>query len=360
MPFCASKCPYCDFYSLRGTPEDFDRYALACGARISEELSRRDLMIDTLYFGGGTPSVIGAERLAGLLDAAGKHLTADCEITAECNPSGVDLDFFRELFSAGFNRISMGMQSAVDSERRALGRLADAQKVARAVASAKEAGFENISLDLMLGVPGQTAESLDRSLNFCLDCGIKHISMYILKIEEGTVFYKRKNALDLPDEDAQCDLYLQAFDRLEKGGFRQYEISNAAIPGFESRHNLKYWNGEEYLGLGPAAHSFMDGKRFFFPRDTEYFINGGTPIDDGEGGGFEEYAMLRLRLTEGLTETGVRERFGFSIPGKMRAAAEKFQGTGLAVVDGEGIRLTRQGFLLSNRIIGELLNCESI
>ena len=283
-------------------------------------------------------------------------MTDNCEVTAECNPSSVDSEFFKELFSAGFNRISMGMQSAVDNERRALGRLADSRKVAAAVDAAARAGFDNVSLDLMLGVPGQTMESLEKSVDFCLSSGVKHVSMYILKIEEGTVFYKRKNTLDLPDEDAQCDLYMRAFELLDDHGFVQYEISNAAIPGFESRHNLKYWNGEEYFGAGPAAHSFLNGKRFFFPRDIDYFIKGGAPVDDGEGGGFEEYAMLRLRLTEGLTEEAVRERFGFSIPVKMRDAAKEFQRMGLTVVDGNGIRLTRRGFLLSNVIIGKLLD----
>ncbi len=330
-------------------------YAQACGDRISRELSVRGLKLDTIYFGGGTPSVIGAKRLVKILNSAKDHMTDNCEVTAECNPSSVDPEFFKELFSAGFNRISMGMQSAVDGERRALGRLADSKKVTAAVEYAVRAGFDNISLDLMLGVPGQTAESLDRSVDFCLSSGVKHISMYILKIEEGTQFYKRKDALDLPDEDAQCDLYMRAFERLDGHGFRQYEISNAALPGFESRHNLKYWNDEEYLGIGPAAHSFLEGKRFFFPRDTEYFINSGAPVDDGEGGGFDEYVMLRLRLSEGLTEIGVRERFGVPIPQRMRDSAARFQAGGLTVVDGDGIRLTRKGFLLSNTIIGELL-----
>ncbi len=355
IPFCLSKCPYCDFYSSRGDDDGFDHYTLACGEKISDALGSLGKQIDTVYFGGGTPSVIGSRRLSSILDSARDFLTDDCEITAECNPSSVNAEFFSELKKAGFNRVSMGMQSAVDAERRALGRLADSQRVSRAVSEAISAGFDNISLDLMLGVPGQTLESLRESLNFCLSAGVKHISIYILKLEEGTAFYSMRDRLVLPDEDAQCELYNAAFEYLERHGYRQYEISNASLPGYESRHNLKYWNGDEYLGIGPAAHSFIDGKRFYYPRDLEYFIGGGSPIDDGDGGSFDEYLMLRLRLAQGLTEEGVMRRFGFPIPEGVRITADKYKQRGLLTADADGIRLTRAGFLLSNTIIADLI-----
>lgn len=161
---------------------------------------------------------------------------------------------------------------------------------------------------------GQTAESLRRSIDFCTQAGVCHISAYLLKIEEGTPFAQRRASLVLPNEDTVCDLYEQACEELEAAGFQQYEISNFARHGFESRHNLKYWNAEEYLGLGASAHSFLGGKRFFYPRDRNAFLRGEGPIQDGEGGSFEEYAMLRMRLADGLIESLARQRYGCGIP----------------------------------------------
>lgn len=177
----------------------------------------------------------------------------------------------------------------------------------------------------MLAVPGQTVNSLKDSIAFCADAGVRHVSAYILKIEEGTRFYEKRGELTLPDEDATCELYLTACEELEKRGFMQYEISNFAEPGYESRHNLKYWDCDEYLGIGPAAHSFIDGRRFFFPRDIESFIAGCEPTDDGEGGSFEEYLMLRLRLNKGLVFSEVEERFGHGVPEDMIKNALSFQ-----------------------------------
>lgn len=363
IPFCAGKCPYCDFYSVCAGKDAMDNY---CGAvtnsihRWGEKLNRS---FDTLYFGGGTPSLLGAERLAGLVAQAlsgfNNCRNTGLEITVECNPSHTgapDSSFdFEKLAKAGVNRISLGLQSAVDKERAALGRRGVAADTARAVERAKAAGITNISLDMMIGIPGQTPNSLRQSIDFCAAAGITHVSAYMLKIEDGTPFAAQKEKLNLPDEDAVCDFYLQAVEALEQAGFMQYEISNFARPGFESRHNLKYWRCEEYLGIGPAAHSFIDGKRFFYPRDLNSFISGCEPVPDGEGGGFDEYAMLRLRLNEGLTERGTLERYGFGIPKTMREKAKLFEEEGLLLSDVKGISFTPRGFLLSNIIIGELL-----
>lgn len=249
----------------------------------------------------------------------------------------------------------MGMQSANDGERRALGRLSGRDDVSLAVKRAQDAGIDNISLDLMLAVPGQTVDSLKDSIAFCADAGVRHVSAYILKIEEGTRFYEKRGELTLPDEDATCELYLTACEELEKRGFMQYEISNFAEPGYESRHNLKYWDCDEYLGIGPAAHSFIDGRRFFFPRDIESFIAGCEPTDDGEGGSFEEYLMLRLRLNNGLVFSEAEERFGHGVPEDMIKKCIEFSKAGLTVCDSEHIALTRQGFLVSNAVISELI-----
>lgn len=356
-PFCRSKCPYCDFYSLTRREDLFPSYARAVTGRLRALAARYRVQADTLYLGGGTPSLIGGELLAEIITAALENfqISPEAEITVECNPSSCDRELFEQLYAAGVNRISLGMQSAVDRERQKLGRRSGRAEVEQCIGWARDAGIENISLDLMLGVPGQTVESVTESVRFCAACGVTHVSGYLLKIEEGTPFYARADQLELPDEDETCAIYYAACDALESAGYMQYEISNFAKPGFESRHNLKYWNDEEYLGVGPAAHSFINGKRFYNPRDIEAFLSGAEPVDDGAGGDFEEYAMLRLRLCAGLEDGAVRARFGHAIPAELYARAEELRESGLAACDEKGIRLTREGFLLSNSAIAYLL-----
>ena len=354
VPFCAKKCPYCDFFSVKFSQQGADVYT----DRVCQTLTEKEgLCFDTLYFGGGTPSLLGAERIARIIQTA--DVLPDSEITVECNPSdtgavGSRFDF-EMLAKAGVNRISLGLQSAVDSERKALGRQSGTENVARAVSRAKEAGINNISLDLMLGIPGQTKASLKESLDFCIGSGATHVSAYMLKIEEGTPFFEMSDTLNLPDEDAVCYLYSFACRTLESAGFEQYEISNFAKNGYESRHNLKYWRCEEYLGVGAAAHSFLNGRRFYYEADIDAFIGGAKPVDDGEGGDFEEYAMLALRLKEGLSRKKTLERFGFDIPEKVIKKAAEFAKHGLVTDNGDSISLTQNGYLISNTIIAELI-----
>lgn len=355
IPFCRSKCPYCDFYSVRADESVKTQYVNTLKNRISAEMSTSDCKADTLYIGGGTPSVLGSENLCEIVKSALPFLTADAEITVECNPFGLSEDFFKILAFYGVNRISMGLQSANDNERRALGRLSNSETVKKAVLNAQNAGINNISLDIMLGIPRQTEKSLSKTLDFCLSLGVSHISAYILKLEQGTVFYNRKNSLSLPDDDAVADLYLQTCETLEQNGIMQYEISNFAKSGYESRHNLKYWNCEEYLGLGPAAHSFICGKRFYFERDLSGFLNNTKPIQDGNGGDFTEYAMLRLRLCDGLLNSEAEKRFGHKIPEEIIKKSAFFADNGLMKINEKGICLTRNGFLLSNSILAEIL-----
>ena len=355
IPFCRSKCPYCDFYSLKADESVKEQYVNVLKNRITAEMSALSCKVDTLYIGGGTPSVLGAEKLGEIVKTALPFLSENAEITVECNPFGLSEAFFKTLAFYGVNRISMGLQSANDSERRALGRLSDSETVKKAVLSAQNAGIKNISLDVMLGIPRQTEKSLSETLDFCVSLGVPHISAYILKLEEGTVFYNRQNSFSLPDDDAVADLYLQTCETLEQNGIMQYEISNFAKSGYESRHNLKYWNCEEYLGLGPAAHSFLGGKRFYFERDIARFLNSAKPIQDGNGGDFTEYAMLRLRLCDGLLNSETERRFGHKIPEEMIKKSAVFADNGFMESDETGIRLTRNGFLLSNSILAEIL-----
>ena len=212
----------------------------------------------------------------------------------------------------------------------------------------------------MLGVPNQTEESLKKSIDFCRNSGAKHISAYILKIEESTPFHKIKDTLNLPDEDAACDLYLFAAKELEKAGFHQYEISNFSQPGYESHHNLKYWRCEEYLGIGASAHSFVGGKRFYYERSIDGFISENPPVDDGFGGDEEEYIMLALRLSEGLIFENFEKRFGKQIDNKIIDKAISLKKHGLVEVTDKNISLTVDGFLVSNSIITSLLLEEKV
>ena len=265
-------------------------------------------------------------------------------------------EFFKGIRESGVNRISMGMQSAVNKERLTLGRLSDANQVKNAVAMAKNQGIDNISLDIMLGVPYQTMESLDQSIDFLLSLDVPHISAYMLKVEEGTPFDKMADSLPLPDEDTVAEMYLHTSKRLSLAGYGHYEISNFAKANKESRHNMRYWQGSDYIGIGPSAHSFFRGERFYYERDFDSFISGAEPISDGFGGDEEEYIMLRLRLSEGLNFKEYEKKYDKKISDDKIDLMKKYESAGLAEVDGEGMRLTPRGFLLSNVIIGEMID----
>ncbi len=356
IPFCKSKCPYCDFYSFKPDEYQKDSYLKAVLLCLEKMKSLVRCPIDTVYFGGGTPSFFGGEPIAEIIDCIKENYSlTNPEITVECNPSSVSENLAFALVKAGVNRISMGMQSAVDSERSALGRLSDKEDIKNSIDVFKKHGISNLSLDLMLGVPLQTVESLDKSIDFLLSQDIKHISAYMLKIEENTPFFKKQNSLLLPDEDTVCNMYLHTVKRLEENGFNQYEISNFSKEGFESKHNLHYWRTEEYLGIGPSAHSFLNGKRFYFPRDFDSFIKNPTPIDDGEGGDEEEYIMLALRLKEGLQGEKFKKIFNRYPDDSIYKKAAALNRPDLILIDGKNISLTANGFLLSNSIISSLL-----
>lgn len=356
VPFCRGKCPYCDFYSVRCTESMMDDYTDRMIGLIKYESTKIGRPADTLYFGGGTPSLLGGRRIGRLAEAARAGFGLEnAEITVEANPDSVSPGFFREIRAAGVNRISLGLQSADDGELKLLGRTHTAQQAERAVRDAQEAGFGNISLDLMLAVQGQTEKSLAQSVDFCARLDVQHISAYLLQIEPHTAYWKNRSTLRLPDEDAAAKRYLSACRLLGQHGYRQYEISNFARPGFRSRHNLKYWRCEEYLGLGPSAHSFLEGKRFHFERGMAGFLRGDPAVPDGGGGDFDEFAMLRMRLTEGLTDEACRARFGFPVPERLKRAARRYETAGLTHCAGNGFCFTPKGFLLSDALTPEIL-----
>ena len=358
VPFCASKCPYCDFYSLPLPNENVrDAY--------TQEVCRRlhtlgHIKADTLYFGGGTPSLLGGKRLARIIHAAKViGLADDAEITLEANPADELYDTFAAFVQAGGNRLSMGMQSATAAGLSSLGRRHTPDELAKATHDAHRAGLHNLSLDIMLGTPSQIAADINAAVQVCREAAATHVSAYMLKIEEGTPFYKQRASLPLPDEDITASLYLHACQALEAAGYCQYEISNFAKEGFESRHNLKYWNSEEYIGIGPAAHSFYGGKRTYYPRSLLAFLNGEAPLTEAadamiDENSAEEYAMLRLRLTAGLDASAFSEKFGTPLPTAWIDAAKRLP-THLVTVNEHGIALTRDGFLLSNVLIARIL-----
>ena len=356
IPFCDGKCYYCSFFSIKHTDAAMDAYCGHMIASLKAWGGRVNRPVATVYFGGGTPSLLGQDRLSAILSAVQTHFSVeqDAEITVEVNPSStVRLDF-AALRKAGFNRLSIGLQSANDDELQLIGRRHSVDDVRRCVIAAREAGFDNLSLDVMLAIPGQTMASLDRTLDFCAQMQARHISAYILKIEEGTRFYRERDRLALFGDEQQAAFYEHTVERLRELGYEQYEISNFAKDGCVSRHNLLYWHDEEYLGVGPSAHSFLDGKRFYYDSSFDAFYRGEI-CDEGDGGDREEYIMLALRLTEGLLFERYRERFRESVSDRLLAAARRLQAEGYVTLTPSSLSLTTRGFLVSNSVIGYLL-----
>lgn len=362
VPFCVSKCPYCDFYSLAGAEDDrLDAYTTALTRAMCRAHERFPAPVDTLYFGGGTPSLLGGRRLTRLIErAAALWGLSGAEITLEANPGDELGHLLADFAAAGGNRLSLGMQAVTGAELAGLGRRHTHRQTEQAVEAAHRAGIDNLSLDIMLGTPHQTTETALQAVAEAARLGATHLSAYLLKIEDSTPFAARRASLRLPDEDAVADRYLAVAEAAEAAGFSQYEISNFARPSRESRHNLKYWNQQDYLGLGPSAHSYLEGRRWYYPRDLAGFLAGDTPLPETEGdatladGSREEYLMLRLRLREGLTEEAFRARFGEPLPAVWRQRARALPAA-LVVQDEGGLRLTRAGFLVSNAIIAHLL-----
>ena len=367
IPFCRSKCQYCDFYSLT-TKDDkiLDSYIDALTAHIKEAGALApNYKVDTIYFGGGTPSFFGADGMATLLTAIRRHfdVVSDAEITFEANPDSVSPKLLRRLRAEGFNRVSLGIQTDNDEVLQKLGRPHNYAQAVTAVERIRKAGFRNLSLDLMYGLPGQTLESWEKTLRNVMTLNPDHISCYGLKVEERTPLYQYKDLCHLPDDDTQADMYLSAVDILRSRGYRQYEISNFAKKGLISQHNMKYWMGGEYLGFGPDASSDFGGKRFSFVRDLFGYIDGiktgGQVLADmqeiphRERAG--EFLMTRLRTTVGILGEDYEKRFLLPFA-PLEAALERFAQQRLAVKTSEGSwHLTPEGFLVSNSILSDLL-----
>ncbi len=352
IPYCFSKCRYCDFYSrpgARGVPEEYIRALLRELARFSGDAFFKP---DTVYFGGGTPSLLTPEQTARLIDAA--NPVQGAEITLEANPETVSEESLRGYFAAGVNRISFGVQTAHDDQLRLLGRPHTAAQSRAALAMAQKAGLENISGDIMLALPYYTQDEFEDTLALLKNGGAEHISAYLLKIEPDSAFGRRPPD-GLPGPDEAADFYLYAVERLAQEGYRQYEISNFARPGYEGRHNLIYWNCGDYLGIGPAAHSCLEGKRYYYPPDTDAFIQRMAALVPAGDCGAEDYLILRLRLTEGISLAEYKRLYGREFTPRQLSFLRRCADAGYANLDGDRLALTSAGMIIQNSILTELI-----
>ncbi|GHU63076.1 coproporphyrinogen III oxidase [Clostridia bacterium] len=367
IPFCARKCRYCDFVSYPVADKDTHlAYALKVILEASEkaQIFGEGCSVDTIYLGGGTPSLIEPGLISEILDSIYTHFWAedDCEITIEVNPVSQAREKFRAYRSAGVNRVSIGVQSFDPDVLAFLGRPHTAEEAERAVADARAEGLDNINIDLMFGVPGQDLTSWERDLKKALKLAPEHISFYSLGIEEGTPLFEDllEDRFVEIDEILDRRMYHLAKEILTDAGFRHYEISNAALPGRESRHNLKYWSMDPYLGLGAAAHSYFGGRRFAnTSKLTEYmtavsvsdmtnWAHENTPGDE-----MSEFVFLGLRRTEGIRFSDFHTSFGRDFWELYGEETEKLIRRGLLERDGDELRLTDLGLDLANNVFSE-------
>lgn len=369
VPFCASKCPYCDFYSHcdpallpdygNAVCEELTSLRRTAGA-VGEAVATaaKERTIASVYFGGGTPSLLSPEQLGTILDTVRTtcRLLPDAEITVECNPGLSEPEaYFAAIAKAGVNRASLGMQSVIETERRKLGRRSGKAEIARCIAAARAAGITNLSLDIMAGIPEQTEESLRRTLDFALEQNVPHLSVYLLKIEPGTVFYKKRDTLHLPDEDETAEMYLFMSRYLTAHGYRHYEISNFCRNDRVGRHNLRYWQCKEYLGIGPGAHGFLNGVRYCQPPDLRAFLAGAPCEVTDEGGDAEERFMLALRTDAGVDIDEMKRKYGATFSPRFEKKTEAYEKQGLLTRKHNTLTLTPEGMLVSNDLIASLL-----
>lgn len=377
IPFCISKCAYCDFNSAPPASDEIvATYIDALIAHIeSYKAAASAYEPDSVFIGGGTPTSIPPSDLYRLIKAVKRNfnLTKHAEFTIEANPATVSYAELLKLHRMGVNRLSMGLQSADDNELKALSRKHTRRDFIHSYRMARDAKFDNINVDLMFGIPYQTPQSLAKSIGFTASLKPDHISLYDLKIEPGTAFYKNYESIAplLPGEDTEADMYLNSIRQLREYGYLQYEISNFARPGHMCVHNLKYWNCDEYLGFGVSAHSYFNGLRFSFTPDIEKYMKGVTfkdskiritdeceQIEERERMG--EYVMLRFRLVAGVDSRDFMQRFGHSFETMYGEKCDKFIKNGYMTLRKGVYSLTPAGMFISNYILSDILEFEDL
>ena len=390
VPFCQTKCTYCNFHTGVVAREKYAPYADAVRREIAElaassEISNfRDATVDTVYFGGGTPSLLEPSALAGILDALRRNFgladsvarDSECarelitatvpEITLEADPETITPEKARAWIAAGFNRISLGVQSFDDRELQAAGRMHRRSDVFAATRILREAGLRNISMDLIAGLAQQTRESWEESVGRVLEIRPEHTSIYLLEIDDGSRLGKeslaggtRYSAAAIPSDDAMAESYESACARLADAGYEHYEISNWGLPGFRSRHNLKYWRREPYIGLGAGAHSFDGARRWSNVHDSAKYVacieSGASPREMIEPvtqqQALDEELFLGLRQLEGIDLARVEEKYGVSLRARIAGLREQ----GLLEMDGANLRLAPAHLTVSNEVFVELL-----
>ena len=363
IPFCRSKCLYCDFCSFpRPAEATLAAYTEALCRDLERQSPKADgYTVDTVYIGGGTPTVLPIARMEQILSClfACYRIAPDAEITVECNPATGSRAYFEAMRVAGVNRLSIGVQSAHAQELRALGRLHSFEDFECTVRDARAAGFQNISADVMSGIPHQSVESYTETLRRLGALDLAHISAYSLIVEENTPFGRMADRLPLPDEEVARAMYLQGIEVLASMGYRQYEISNFSKQGLESRHNIKYWNCDPFLGFGPAAYSDFEGYRFGNARDLEGYLRGESILEERERISSKErkneYVMLRMRMADGVPFADYRDRFGEEFEERFGKALSAYIGRGLVVKDERGYAFTPEGMCVSNEILSDVL-----
>lgn len=370
VPFCASKCAYCDFYSLAHCEYIMPDYQDALLKHLDESSrSIKDYQVDTVYFGGGTPSYYGAGRIIEIFNALklNGNVRLDAEVTVECNPDSMKLEELKELRAEGVNRLSIGVQATNNDLLKMIGRRHNFQQAMYAYTMARRAGFDNISIDLMYGLPSQTKSDWAETLQKIVELHPEHISCYGLKLEEGTPMHREYYGSPiLPDDDEQADMYSYAAEMLKRYGYHHYEVSNFCAPGFESKHNLKYWNMGDYMGFGPGAHSSVGNLRYSYVKDLKQYIsavyrdvsivdeyNNIDPLERAV-----EYVMLAMRTSRGISERDYRMRCQCDWKPIVKAL-KAFEKKGWAEQTNGRWHFTVPGFLMSNTLIGILLEVQA-
>lgn len=369
IPFCIKKCLYCDFYSISGDGVS-DEYLSALMRHLDEyKLQTSQYAVDTVFIGGGTPSLMSEKQISALFSKIYQdfNVTKQAEVTIEANPGTLDKKKLTALKKAGVNRLSIGAQSFCPSDLSVCGRIHSVNDNIKAFTDARDAGFDNISLDIMYGLPNQTMAEVVQSLGMAFKLGAEHISFYGLKIEEGTPFHNMRESLILPNEDSESEMYFVSRELMLQNGYYQYEISNFAKKDRYCRHNIKYWNGDEYLGIGPAAHSYFAGKRFSFKKDIGLYINSLSDSSDGDtiidemidiprSARVAEYVMLRLRLTDGIDCESFYKLFGRDFDMLYYNKLRPYINSGHIVRTEKGYAFSPEGMYVSNFILSRIID----
>lgn len=367
IPFCKKICHYCAFNKYFYDGQPIDQYLIGLDTEMSLYPIDRTQPMDTIYVGGGTPSCLNLEELTQLLDSIQQRLPYDAqtEYTFEVNPGELTPEKCRLLWDYGVNRISMGVQTFNDKLLRTIGRNHRQHHIYQCIEWLRQAGFENLSIDLIFRLPGQTLADFDESLTKALSLELPHYSLYSLIIENQTVFQQlmREGKLPLPSEDVDADMFQLAIDRLAERGIHQYEVSNFAMDGYQSRHNLKYWQSRDYYGFGAGAHGFLNGTRYYNHGPVHHYLKQTRqqlrPVIDELAleptDLMEEYLFLALRMNRGFSLKAFRARFNQDATELFGTFFAKQQAQSLLVIEGDTVRLTTRGLFLADTVFRDLI-----